>query len=219
MTEEGKNRAVAYSGDQHPSAPPQPPPPYNYYGTFQGVANYPQPQQPYHPPPPPPPALGFPQPSPPHTHPYYSHGYQTVPGIVIAPGAPVLIERRTLPCCGCGIGWFLFFAGFFFGAIPWYIGAFILLFVRVDYREKAGLVACTIALHNPPLTTTLEETWTNPRAWPVTPLTKKEVLELVNEIAQQPKLVEEQALKLTKDLNHKIQSVEHLLHSVKNLIA
>ncbi|GJY24050.1 heat shock cognate protein 80 [Tanacetum coccineum] len=26
--------------------------------------------------------------------------------IVIAPGAPVIIGRRRLPCCGCGIGWF-----------------------------------------------------------------------------------------------------------------
>nr|GEY38948.1 60S ribosomal protein L18a-like protein [Tanacetum cinerariifolium] len=64
--------------------------------------------------------------------------------IVIAPGAPVLVGHRRLPCCGCGIGWFLFFIGFIFGALPWYIGAFILLCVRVDYREKPGLVACTI---------------------------------------------------------------------------
>ncbi|KAK1422827.1 hypothetical protein QVD17_18116 [Tagetes erecta] len=147
MTEEGKTRGVVFSGDQQPSAPPQPSPSY-YYGTFQGVANHP----PY--PPPPPtyqPSVGFPQPVPPPynariNHPqYYAHGYQTVPGIVIAPGTPVVIDRRPLCCCGCGIGWFLFISGFFFGAIPWYIGAFILLFARVDYREKAGLVACTIA--------------------------------------------------------------------------
>lgn len=37
-----------------------------------------------------------------------------------------------------------FLAGFFFAAVPWYVGAFILLFVGVDYREKAGLLACTI---------------------------------------------------------------------------
>ncbi|KAL5990005.1 hypothetical protein ACLOJK_010901 [Asimina triloba] len=39
-----------------------------------------------------------------------------------------------------------FLAGFFFAAVPWYIGAFILLFVGVDYREKAGLIACTIGV-------------------------------------------------------------------------
>nr|XP_043621325.1 60S ribosomal protein L18a-like protein [Erigeron canadensis] len=164
--EESKNRGAAvYPPNQQqpsPSAPPSEQQAYynyqNYYGTFQGVANHPQQppayppssqQQSYQPP------LGFPQPFPPpqqHAHhhqqqqPYYHHGYQTtVPGIVIASGTPVLVERRTLPCCGCGIGWFLFFLGFFFGAVPWYIGAFILMCVRVDYREKAGLVACTIA--------------------------------------------------------------------------
>lgn len=44
-----------------------------------------------------------------------------------------------------------FLTGFFLGAIPWYIGALILLFARVDYREKPGLVACMIAVsvHNP----------------------------------------------------------------------
>ncbi|KAI3824627.1 hypothetical protein L1987_06091 [Smallanthus sonchifolius] len=140
MSEEGKSRGVVFPADQQPSAPPQPSPSY-YYGTFQGVANH----QPY---PPPPatyqPSVGLPQPAPPHNV-RYIHGYQTVPGIVIASGTPVVIDRRPLPCCGCGIGWFLFFIGFFFGAIPWYLGAFILLFVRVDYREKAGLVACTIA--------------------------------------------------------------------------
>lgn len=39
-----------------------------------------------------------------------------------------------------------FIFGFFFAAIPWYIGAFILLCSRVDYREKPGLIACTIAV-------------------------------------------------------------------------
>ncbi|KAK9064357.1 hypothetical protein SSX86_015739 [Deinandra increscens subsp. villosa] len=147
MSEEGKSRGVVFPGDQHPSAPPQHPPPY-YYGTFQGVANHHH-HQPYPPPPTHQPSVGFPQPTPPHNvrnnPPYYIHGYQTVPGIVIAPPTPVIVDRGPLPCCGCGIGWFLFVVGFFFGAIPWYVGAFILLFVRVDYREKAGLVACTIA--------------------------------------------------------------------------
>ncbi|KAL7592122.1 hypothetical protein Lser_V15G32659 [Lactuca serriola] len=148
MTEEGKTKGIAFPGDHQPSAPPQPHPAY-YYGTFQGVANH----QPPYPPPPPTyqPSVGFPQPSPPANihnhihHPYYPHGYQTVPGIVVASGTPVIIEQAALPCCGFGIGWVLFIVGFVFGAIPWYIGAFILLCVRTDRREKAGLVACTIA--------------------------------------------------------------------------
>ncbi|XP_076906213.1 large ribosomal subunit protein eL20z-like [Bidens hawaiensis] len=127
MSEDGKSR-----GDQQQSI---------YYGTFQGVANHPPPPVAYQP------SVGLPQPTrPPHiVNISYAHGYQTVPGIVIAPGTPVVIDRRPLPCCGCGVGWFLFLVGFFFGAIPWYVGAFILLFVRVDHREKPGLIACTIA--------------------------------------------------------------------------
>ncbi|GKA11393.1 Orf y [Tanacetum coccineum] len=39
--------------------------------------------------------------------------------------------------------------------------------------------------------------------WSNTPLTKREVLELVEEIAQQPKKVEEEALKLTAELERK----------------
>ncbi|KAJ6824926.1 60S ribosomal protein L18a-like protein [Iris pallida] len=55
-------------------------------------------------------------------------------------------SRPRLPCCGIGLGWFLFIIGFFFAAIPWYFGAFILLCVRrFDHREKPGYVACTIA--------------------------------------------------------------------------
>ncbi|GJS57556.1 Orf y [Tanacetum coccineum] len=46
------------------------------------------------------------------------------------------------------------------------------------------------------------------------PLTKREVLNLVQEIAEQPKLVEKEALRLTEDLNQKIQKVEHLLHEI-----
>ncbi|THG14599.1 hypothetical protein TEA_014216 [Camellia sinensis var. sinensis] len=61
----------------------------------------------------------------------------------VADGRPMGEHR--LPCCGIGIGWFLFIIGFFLGAIPWYIGAFILLCVRADYREKPGLIACTLA--------------------------------------------------------------------------
>ncbi|GKA41464.1 ARID DNA-binding domain-containing protein [Tanacetum coccineum] len=50
------------------------------------------------------------------------------------------------------------------------------------------------------------------------PLTKREVLNLVQEITEQPKLVEKEALRLTEDLNQKIQKFEHLLHEVKKLI-
>ncbi|XP_073056129.1 large ribosomal subunit protein eL20z-like [Primulina eburnea] len=137
MSEQGGEKSKGHN----PSAPPPPPPNY-YYGTFQGVANY----QP--PPPSSQPVIGFPQP----THPpgfsggppqYYHHGYQIVPGYAVVTGRPFREER--LPCCGIGIGWFLFISGFFLGTIPWYIGALLLLCVRLDYREKAGLVACTLA--------------------------------------------------------------------------
>ncbi|XP_062096797.1 large ribosomal subunit protein eL20z-like [Humulus lupulus] len=119
-----------------------------YYGTFQGVANS-------YPPPPPPqtshPVVGFPQPLPPpgatshprYPHTHFHHGYQTVPGYAVVEGHPV--RERRLPCCGLGMGWFLFLIGFFLGGIPWYVGAFVLLFVHVDYREKPGYAACTIA--------------------------------------------------------------------------
>ncbi|KAL6992270.1 hypothetical protein U1Q18_010379 [Sarracenia purpurea var. burkii] len=134
--EDGKSRGIAAgAGSEHQPAPP----PQNYYGTFQGVANYQ--------PPPPPLVIGFPQPAPPPgssvNPPYYSLGYQTVPGYAVAEGRPMTEHR--LPCCGLGIGWFLFIIGFFLGAIPWYVGAFILLCARVDYREKPGLVTCMIA--------------------------------------------------------------------------
>ncbi|KAL9669794.1 hypothetical protein QQ045_007343 [Rhodiola kirilowii] len=120
------------------------------------------------------PVVGFPQPvPPPGSSPYY-YGYQSVPGspfrcgprlrvyaapmvsylmllhgvavqgyIVVAEERPV---RDRLPCCGLGVGWLLFIAGFFFGAIPWYLGAFILLFVHIDPREKPGYVACLIGV-------------------------------------------------------------------------
>ncbi|XP_043700402.1 uncharacterized protein LOC122651144 [Telopea speciosissima] len=56
------------------------------------------------------------------------------------------VRERHLPCCGIGIGWLFFISGFFLAAIPWYVGAIILLCVRsVDYREKPGLIACTVA--------------------------------------------------------------------------
>ncbi|XP_038981483.1 60S ribosomal protein L18a-like protein [Phoenix dactylifera] len=138
---DGKSRGITgdhYGGGGHPHQ--------QQYGTFQGSApGYPQP------------AIGFPQPAPPpalapstYLPPYsggplyYSHGYQFVPGYAtVAEGRPLRMPR--LPCCGIGIGWFLFIIGFFLAAIPWYVGAFILLWVRIDYREKPGFIACTIA--------------------------------------------------------------------------
>ncbi|KAM3218244.1 60S ribosomal protein L18a-like protein isoform X2 [Capsicum annuum] len=116
----------------------------NYcYGTFQGVASYqsPPPLQSH-------PVFGFPQPIPPPAvcavpPCYFPHGYQTVQGYAVAEGRP--IREHRLPCCGMGIGWFLFIIGCFLGAIPWYIGAFLLLCVRLDYREKPGFIACTLA--------------------------------------------------------------------------
>ncbi|XP_052178643.1 60S ribosomal protein L18a-like protein isoform X2 [Diospyros lotus] len=136
MSEEGKERGVA-SGDPHHHHHHHGVPPELQYGTFQGVANYP-----------PQPAIGFPQPVPPPgatANPqYFAHGYQAVPGYAVAEGTPV--RERRLRCCGCGMGWVLFIIGFFLAAIPWYVGAFILLCVRsVDYREKPGYIACTIA--------------------------------------------------------------------------
>ncbi|XP_058101115.1 large ribosomal subunit protein eL20 isoform X2 [Magnolia sinica] len=127
--EEGKSRGIG-SDPQH-----------HHYGTFQGPPpSYPQP------------AIGFPQPIPPpgavaSAPPYHYHqGYQAVPGYAaVAEGRPV--RERRLPCCGIGLGWFLFIIGFFLAAIPWYVGALIILCSRVDYREKPGFVACTIAFH------------------------------------------------------------------------
>ncbi|GMH31075.1 hypothetical protein Nepgr_032918 [Nepenthes gracilis] len=115
-------------------------PEHYQYGTFQGVGYYnPSPSHP---------VVGFPQPAPPYgvipAAPYhYPHDCQIVAGYAVAEGRPVRLPR--LPCCGIGIGWFLFIAGFFLAAIPWYVGALILLCVRTDYREKPGLVACVIA--------------------------------------------------------------------------
>ncbi|URE20067.1 60S ribosomal protein [Musa troglodytarum] len=153
---EGKSRgAMADPSSHHPQqAQPQPQPqPQQFqspYGTF-GVPDYYQP------------AIGFPQPVappgvgvgvapsapayPPYSAApqYYAHGYQVIPGYAgVAEGRPLRLRR--LPCCGLGLGWFLFITGFFLAAVPWYIGAFFLLFVRVDYREKPGFVACTIAV-------------------------------------------------------------------------
>ncbi|KAG0556865.1 hypothetical protein KC19_11G085000 [Ceratodon purpureus] len=56
-----------------------------------------------------------------------------------------VIFHRPLPFCGLGFGWFLFITGFFFAVFPWVIGAGIFLFLKHDYRERTGLMACTIA--------------------------------------------------------------------------
>ncbi|XP_039172011.1 60S ribosomal protein L18a-like protein [Eucalyptus grandis] len=64
-------------------------------------------------------------------------------GYAVAEGRPVRESR--LPCCGIGVGWFLFILGFFLGAIPWYIGLLLLVCGRIDYREKPGYIAYTIA--------------------------------------------------------------------------
>ncbi|KAJ0264063.1 Uncharacterized protein HA466_0024860 [Hirschfeldia incana] len=110
-----KNRSVA-TDYQHQQPPPHPPP-------FQGVSNYPPPQQQQQPPPP-----GYPQPAQPYVSGYAVNG---------------VVEHDRLPCCGIGIGWLLFILGFFFGAIPWYIGFFLFLFSR-NQRERPGYIACAI---------------------------------------------------------------------------
>ncbi|XP_059063422.1 large ribosomal subunit protein eL20z [Cryptomeria japonica] len=115
-----------------------------HYGTFQGSAP-PYPQQP---------VMGIPQPVPPPgaigSESYYPPGYQAVPGYPGYPPPPPSPpaerpQEERLPCCGLGIGWLLFILGFIFASIPWYVGAFLLFCCRQDYREKPGLVACTIA--------------------------------------------------------------------------
>ncbi|CAD5196219.1 unnamed protein product [Musa acuminata subsp. malaccensis] len=50
------------------------------------------------------------------------------------------------------------------------------------------------------------------------PLTKQEVRDLVAEISKQPKLVEEEALRLTQSLNQKLQRVEQLLSRIEKQI-
>lgn len=105
-----------------PSAP-------HYYGTFQGNPGYPQPARP-----------GFPYPG---RGPQY--GYQTVPGYPVYEVISAERQPERLPCCGIGIGWFLFIIGWFLASIPWYVGAIILLCTRHDPRERVGLVCCTIA--------------------------------------------------------------------------
>ncbi|CAL5410109.1 unnamed protein product [Camellia sinensis] len=151
MSEGGKSRGfAAVVGGQQPSAPP----PQYYYGTFQGVANY------Y--PPPPHAVMGFPQPAPPAGSsaiphpPYYSLGYQTVPVRLAGffEGAITLPDVAThgLSCVQCICQVMLLLMGDPWESIAFLAvglglagSSFILLCVRADYREKPGLIACTLA--------------------------------------------------------------------------
>ncbi|KAL0008851.1 hypothetical protein SO802_010353 [Lithocarpus litseifolius] len=155
MSREEKNKGVPVPAEHHHIQHQQNDPPPQY-GTFQGVANYPPPLPPQHqhqhqpviglPQPVPPPGATHPSAPPPPPPPqYYAQGYQTVPGYAVAEGRPVTVRERRLPCCGIGVGWCLFIIGFFLAAIPWYVGALILLCSRIDYREKPGFIACTVA--------------------------------------------------------------------------
>ncbi|GKA88423.1 ORFIII-like polyprotein [Tanacetum coccineum] len=56
------------------------------------------------------------------------------------------------------------------------------------------------------------------RPIPLCPEARRARMKSSKEIAEQPKLVEKEALRLTEDLNQKIQKVEHLLHEVTKLI-
>ncbi|KAH7282166.1 hypothetical protein KP509_35G016000 [Ceratopteris richardii] len=65
-------------------------------------------------------------------------------GYPVLEPTPEQIERR-LPCCGIGLGWFLFIIGFFLASIPWYVGVVMLVCIKHDHRERIGLVCCAIA--------------------------------------------------------------------------
>eukprot|EP00249_Psilotum_nudum_P032315 c4766_g1_i1 orf=385-819(-) len=126
MKQDAPSQSGGYSSYYYPQAAP------TFYGTFKGRTQYPQLVPP-----------GFPHP----VHPSLASGYayQTVAGYPAVEGAPVDRPLERLPCCGIGIGWFLFIAGFLLVSIPWYVGAFILLCMNHDYRERIGFVCCTIA--------------------------------------------------------------------------
>ncbi|PKI67980.1 hypothetical protein CRG98_011576 [Punica granatum] len=111
----------------------------NYYGTFQGVANYWPPLRQ-------PPLTSFPQPAPPpgttvaaHPATFYSNGYQTV--VTDIPSTKMLAIIFLSP----DFTWGRFVVGFFFGGIPWYVGTFLLFFSQLDIREKPGYIACAVA--------------------------------------------------------------------------
>ncbi|XP_074571994.1 large ribosomal subunit protein eL20z-like [Curcuma longa] len=125
--------------------PPPPPRSSTPYGTFLPQQQVPLPTAPPFPnptksslqyQPPPQPAVGY------HAIPV---GYPSQPYSAVVDGIPMNARVLPLPFCGIGVGWALFVAGFFLASIPWYVGAFILLFVAQDYREKPGLIACSIA--------------------------------------------------------------------------
>ncbi|WOL01032.1 60S ribosomal protein L18a-like protein isoform X2 [Canna indica] len=109
-----------------PSLPPPVAPPLAYPAVPKAPLQQPPPQ----------PAAGY------HVIPV---GYQTHPCNALVDGVPMNMTEPPLPFCGIGVGWALFLAGFFLVSIPWYVGAFIFLFVAQDYREKPGLIACTVA--------------------------------------------------------------------------
>uniref|UniRef100_A0A0D9WQI1 60S ribosomal protein L18a-like protein n=1 Tax=Leersia perrieri TaxID=77586 RepID=A0A0D9WQI1_9ORYZ len=119
-----------------PFAEPAPPPYHHHYGTFC--------------PPPPPQLPARAAPNNPFPAGYAAQGVAAYPCTVqqhqqvLVEGLP--IREPPLQFCGIGVGWTLFFLGFFLAAIPWYAGAFILFFVALDHREKPGLIACTIAV-------------------------------------------------------------------------
>ncbi|KFK35717.1 hypothetical protein AALP_AA4G028000 [Arabis alpina] len=120
------------------------------YGTFQGVPINPPPSLPPRPPSHHP-VAGLPRPSQPpgashHDHlsvHQYIQEHQTVPGYPVAEGRHV--QEHRLPCCGIGIGWFLFFTGFLLGAVPWYIAVFLFVCTKISPQEKPGYIACAIA--------------------------------------------------------------------------
>eukprot|EP00249_Psilotum_nudum_P011390 c23144_g1_i3 orf=463-855(-) len=127
MEQDERSRERAYTYN-HPQAPP-------FYGTFQGKTQFPQSAPP-----------GFPHP----VRPTFASCYacQTVAGYPAVEGAPVNRPLQRLPCCGIGVGWFLFIVGFFLASIPWYVGAFMLIFMRHDCRERVGFFCCSIAVSN-----------------------------------------------------------------------
>ncbi|CAL1386215.1 unnamed protein product [Linum trigynum] len=82
------------------------------------------------------------------TEPYAaaSHHHHPHPHQLPVTGHHVVVQRGSsaLPCCGIGLGWFLFILGFILGAIPWYAGACVFLCAKYDSRERIGLIACSV---------------------------------------------------------------------------
>ncbi|KAJ9185313.1 hypothetical protein P3X46_004962 [Hevea brasiliensis] len=107
-------------------------PPQQRNGVAQGFVINNEPSAPPPPPPPPPPITVV------NTNVYVNPG-EHVTEIQKSSTAP-----RRLPCCGIGVGWFLFMVGWFLCGIPWYAGAIILLCSKVDPRERPGYIGCSI---------------------------------------------------------------------------